>query len=460
MSRLQALIHADDIRESLKAAGADLRLAVEALVPFHSSFPPDAREDLTILQRQLASLRLVTRPSWVITSSNLLHALTLDNAGVHPLLPPTGPTSPGAHRGSSSNAAGGVMPALHAALTLVGFSSAPAASWINEELFYLCQGAIDSGKKRGDPIDSFHLLRAALVLLRWALDALITDPSNVRGLELEEGASDQGTASSCSWGEACSKHVHARWARIAGFAGVEHSYSSKENAPCFACALGLSLSTLAILEYAYNVVDAFSMDVRLHVEDSVGLCNALRMKWQYIDDDEDSTSPAGALILQYQAAELMAHAADCGLAGKLVEAGAITALLSALELSNHAAVRAAVATALRTLCRDSAAREAAAAAGCIRPLARHLQSPNAGPRRAAARALGNVLVAGEGWKREAVERFSISQSLVAMLRSDDAIGQEASASALANLAANSEAVQAAVGKTGEYLILLSFLKAF
>lgn len=445
MSRLQALIHADDIRESLKAAGADLRLAVEALSSFHSSFPPDAREDLIILLRQLTSLRLVTRPSWVITSTNLLHALTLDNAGVA-LLPATGPTSPGVHRGSSSSTGGSVLTALNDALSLVGFSTAPAASWVNEELFHLGQGVLDSGKEGADPIDSFHLLRAALVLLRWSLANLNTD--------LAENASDQGQ-STCSWGENCSRAVQSRWARLARFAGADNS--CKENTACFACALGLSPSTLAVLEDAYNVGEACSLKVNLNMEDPVGLCNALRMKWQVCDDDEDNTSPEGTLILQYQAAELMAHAADCGFAGKLVEAGAINALLSALESSTHAAVRAAVATALRTLCRDAAAREAAAAAGCIRPLARHLQSPNAGPRRAAARALGNVLVAGEGWKREAVERFSISQSLVAMLRSDDAIGQEASASALANLAANSEAVQTAVGKTDVFVPLIDML---
>ena len=453
---MQALIHVDDIRESLKAAGKDLRLAVEALVPFHSSFPPDAREDMTTLLRQMTSFRLDTRPSYVLTSQKLLHALTLESAGVVQLPTLSSLSAVPPHRGITGvNSTGDVLHAVHAALNLVGFSNAPLSSWVNSELFKLGQGAIDSWKNQADPIDSFHLLRTAFVLLRWSLAEL---SSYAGSLSNEQVQSTQSTT--CILGEACSSHDGRgqRWARVARLAGADHNDDTKGNSPCFACSLGLSPSTLSVLEEADSLVDSFynvGDVVVLNADDLVGLCRVLRMKCQFstdfsTDDDVITTSPAGVLLLQYRAAELMTHAADCGHSGKLLEAGAVPALLSVMDQNPNAALRAAVATALRVICKDPVAREAAAVAGCLRPLARHLSSPHAGSRRAAARALGNVLVIGEGLKREAIERYGVSQSLVAMMRSDDVIAQEASSSALANLAANSEAVQTAVGKTGTF----------
>ncbi|KAG7674975.1 hypothetical protein Ndes2526B_g07819 [Nannochloris sp. 'desiccata'] len=166
------------------------------------------------------------------------------------------------------------------------------------------------------------------------------------------------------------------------------------------------------------------------------------------DSPTNAPSPA-ALLRQYKAAVLLSYVAEHqGYIPKLLAAGALPSLLTALENTHHTSIKTAAATALRTLCRDPIAREAAAAAGCLRPLARMLQSTHAGSsRRAAARAFGNIIVAGEQFKRDAVEKYSIPGSLIAMLRSDDALGQEAAALAIANLAANSEKVQIALGKT-------------
>ena len=210
----------------------------------------------------------------------------------------------------------------------------------------------------------------------------------------------------------------------------------------------------------------------LSIDDCQGLCDALMLsntaatttaattkirRFSAAENEQDDSLTADeSELLQYQAAVLISHAAELGHTAKLLDAGVVRALLTTLETAQHPEVRAATATALRTLCRDADARQAAATAGCLRPLARQLQSPNAAPRRAAARAVTNVVMKSEAWKREAVEKFSICHSLVAMLRvADDPLGQEVAAAALANLAANNEAVQSAICKNTDIFASLS-----
>lgn len=120
--------------------------------------------------------------------------------------------------------------------------------------------------------------------------------------------------------------------------------------------------------------------------------------------------------------------------------------------------RLAIATtdALRVLCRDPLLRRKAAIAGCVAPLARFLHPKRSLTLRAAvaARALGNLVLAGEGCRREA-EKYGVVNSLLAMLAGYTTIRRESTTNlmvrhaveALANLAANSKTMQQEILRT-------------
>jgi hypothetical protein len=121
--------------------------------------------------------------------------------------------------------------------------------------------------------------------------------------------------------------------------------------------------------------------------------------------------------------------------------------------------RLAIATtdALRVLCRDPGLRRKAAIAGCVAPLARflHLQRSLTLRPAVAARALGNLVLAGEGCRREA-EKYGVVNSLLAMLAGYTTTATRESTAnlmvryaveALANLAANSKTMQQEILRT-------------
>lgn len=126
--------------------------------------------------------------------------------------------------------------------------------------------------------------------------------------------------------------------------------------------------------------------------------------------------------------------------------------------------RLAVATtnAVRVLCRDPVLRRKAAVAGCVAPLARFLHRFQRSQQLlpiAATRALANLVLAGEGCRREA-ERYGVVNSLIAMLAccTDTMQTQQVekksidmtvryAIEALANLGANSETLQREIIKS-------------
>jgi Armadillo/beta-catenin-like repeat len=492
MSRLQALFQAEDIRDGLKAAAADLRAAVATLAPMQSFLPPDAKEDFNALERQLASLKLGTRPTGILAAQSLLKALTLDQEeailknSADTTATAADPSISSDRATSTTNSTYCVEYALQIALFQAGLASLPAETWLDNELAALSCGILDINNARAvgngssdlitiiDPIDAFHLGCAAIALLKAAvLDRLYRNQEEENGVNYSEEEEEEE--------EVDIEDENEAWAEmVAENIKIERSCTLIH---VLASTFHLTRKTRVSLETALQAVGEFTNtdEEKLKLENCSGLCAALASaatkdnnenvaleEEEEEEEEELCGSPVAlsnsVLLRQYKAAVLISYAAeephlhshgnnDSGGGSSnytlqnLLAAGVIPALLTILETSHHVAIRTAAATAIRTLCRDPVAREAAAAAGCLRPLARLLQSQRAGPRRAAARAFGNVIVAGEQYKREAVEKYSIHGSLIAMLRSDDALGQEAAALALANLAANSELVQAALGKT-------------
>jgi len=479
MSRLQALFQAEDIRDGLKAAAADLRAAVGTLAPMQSYLPADAKEDFTVLERQLASMRLAARPLSIIAAQNLVCALTLDHERANLATPtaavtgtPLATMSPDTFSTTYS-----VQSALQTALSESGLASLSAELWLDNELAALSRGVLNNLEAGGeidrqDPIDAFHLSCAALALLKEAaMDRLYRSATEDRGCNRSSSSSQEESTKEedAAWAKMVSENLHLGGNGAGGGASVR--VKSTISRSLLASKFCLTQKTRIKLETALQSVEKFTHKngsgvETLSIDDCQGLCQALTLTPSLNTTEGAATngnstthpSPA-ALLTQYKAAVLLSYAAEHqGYTQKLLAAGAIPSLLIALENIHRTSITTAAATALRTLCRDSTARETAAAAGCLHPLARLLQSPHAGPRRAAARAVGNIIVAGEQFKRDAVEKYSIPGSLIAMLRSDDALGQEAAALAIANLAANSEKVQIALGKTDVFNPLSEILQ--
>lgn len=406
MSRLHALLCQDDGRDAYHAAATDLRCAAATLDPVRLLLPTDCQEDHAAVVRQLAELRFLTCPTATAAAAAVIEALVLAHNGV-----------------ISSTAASTVF---EKALAEAGLPAtvAEAPTWADSELRRLARAAIEA-ERRGDPIEAFLLSQLALFLAAWGCGATHGQENTVlnaglaAGLESKCDCPDGGDA----------KDDSRVW---------QAPYQETHGIKCVKCHLNLSPLTLEALAACQKRTADAAQEARLPQADIASWCHHL------------CTSSAVPLR-QYAAAVLVGHAAeDRQAVADLLAAGAIPGLRAALEEGRHPMVRSAAAYGLRTLCRDPAARSNAAAAGCLVPLSRQLAAKRVGPRRAAARALGNLFLAGESCKLQA-ERLGVAHSLIAMLSFDDVMGREAAAAALANLVANSADLQLAVGRLGEPL---------
>ena len=402
MSRIQSLIHAEDVRDELRATAHDLRGAVHTLsspsiAPY---LPPDAQEDLNLLQRQLLSLKFASgaRPHAVLAASHVVTAVTLHS--VDPAVDVVGP--------------------VQHALGHVGLGSMSAAAWVDEEVELLARaavGALTQTASIADPIDGFILVHTALALLEWHRLS-----SNTNGTDSVHSIAPVTVLLSTA-----QEKLHVIEDKIEYFDTYNALEDDEIKLKILCEAL---LGSSAQQQSATTTFTSFANNQDNQEED----CQS-----------NDVHPSPGRELAQFKASILANDLFERRTRLQATAAAvAIQALVHALDTTSHPLIRAATATALRTLCREPAWRQKAAGAGALRPLSRHLGSPHAAPRRAASKALSNLLITDEGMKKEAIEKFSVAQSLVAMLHSEDALGQEAAASALANLAANSESVQSAI----------------
>ncbi|KAL4439178.1 hypothetical protein ABPG77_004080 [Micractinium sp. CCAP 211/92] len=167
-------------------------------------------------------------------------------------------------------------------------------------------------------------------------------------------------------------------------------------------------------------------------------------------------------LAQFAAAVLIEQRVESGSdtdRAELVGLGAVPKLLRVMQASRQPLLRASVALCFRQLARDGHMRQQLAAAGAIPALSLLLQSPSSIARQAAARAISNLVVNCEANKIEAA-KFGTIHSLARMLEVPEApLMQEAAASALGNLAANSSEAQALIASAGAIPLLVGVLRS-
>jgi hypothetical protein len=424
MSRLQAVLSSEESRGALRAAGEDLRLGVGALAPLAAALPPDAAQDLRLLQRQLAALKFDGGAAEAPLGGPLALALAL--VQVHAGCPGAG-------------AAAGAT--LDAAVRRAGLDPAAPSAWLDAEVMLLA-GEAREARAAGDSVAEFCALQAALCVAARAAGAWDRLTAAADGIDASGEASANGTHRGEPDLDGCSPTARLLAAHF-GAAAVPPL--TLELSQAAVQALGAALAVPA----SSPAPSRAPASPPLHPYDLQAQLDALLTA---------SDAGGASRLRQFQAAALVARAAEAGGPADvavLLEEGAVPATLACLRGSRHNWVRAAAAAALRHLCREPAGRAAAAAApGAIALLAQLLQSPSAGVAAGAARALSNVAVAGEGAKEAAAECGAV-RSLARMLHADDAPGREAAAACLANLAANSDKLQALLGGTGG-LVAASF----
>ncbi|KAK2080912.1 hypothetical protein QBZ16_000766 [Prototheca wickerhamii] len=162
---------------------------------------------------------------------------------------------------------------------------------------------------------------------------------------------------------------------------------------------------------------------------------------------------------QWVAATVLEREAERGgepARASLVSLGLIPATLRALRASNDSSLRGALAGVLRQLARDGAGatrhrgagrHRAAGQPAAVRQLARAPGGP---------RALSNVVVSSARNKREAAQ-FGAIHALTRMAEGDGALGREAAAATLGNLAASCDETTALMAEAGAVAALSALL---